>query len=131
MEPIISPFFFYFINLVDNVWGVSIAAAIISGVAAVVILVCCICESDYSGDSFSEAYNGHYKKVTRRSILICVFCTAICLFVPSKETMIEMAIAKNVTAQNIELAKDSVKGIIDYTIESVEKLRGDSNSDKK
>lgn len=130
MEPIISPFFFYFINLVDNVWGVSIAAAIVSGVAVCILLVICACESDNECDSFSDIYNNHYKKVTRRSILVCVVSIALCLFVPSKETMIEMAIAKNVTTQNIELAKDSIKGVIDYTIESVEKLRNDA-SDKK
>ena len=130
MEPIISPFFFYFINLVDNVWGVSIAASVVSGVVICVLLVCCVCESDSECDSFNNIYNERYKKITRRSILICVVSVAICLFVPSKETMIEMAIAKNVTAQNIELAKDSIKGVIDYTIESVEKLRSDA-SDKK
>ena len=130
MEPIISPFFFYFINLVENVWGVSIAAAIVSGVAICALLTCCACESDSEYESFNDIYNNHYKKVTRRSILICVISIVICLFVPSKETMIEMAIAKNVTSQNIELAKDSVKGIIDYTIESVEKIRNNT-SDKK
>lgn len=130
MEPIISPFFFYFINLVDNVWGVSIAAAIVSGVVVCVLLVCCACESESECDSFNNIYNERYKKVTRRSILICVISIVICLFVPSKETMIEMAIAKNVTSQNIELAKDSIKGVIDYTIESVEKLRS-NDSDKK
>lgn len=130
MEPIISPFFFYFINLVDNVWGVSIAAAIVSGVAVCILLVCCACETDNDCEPFSDVYNNHYKKITRRSILVCAISVAICLFVPSKETMIEMAIAKNVTTQNIELAKDSIKGVIDYTIESVEKLRSNASDNK-
>lgn len=129
MEPIISPWFFYFLNCVNNIWGISLVLAITSGVLALIIFIAVMCEYDeYGSENFSEYWKRYDKKFINKAILICVFGTIITVFVPSKETMIEMAVAKNVTEKNVELAKDTVKSMIDYTIESVTKL---SNKDDK
>ena len=127
MEPIISPWFFYFLNCVNNIWGVFLAIAIVSGVAALITFIAALCEFADSSMDFGEFYK-HYKKIINKEIFICIFGTLLTVFTPSKETMIEMAVAKNVTEKNIELAKDTVKSMIDYTIESATKL---SNKDDK
>lgn len=130
MEPIISPWFFYFLNCVNNIWGVSLVVAIASGLVAAITVIIALCEfvDDEEYKNFSGYYEKYHKRLVNKAIFICVLGTLLTVFIPSKETMIEMAVAKNVTEKNVELAKDTVKNLIDYTIESVTKL---SNKDSK
>lgn len=95
------------------------------------IIILCMYD-EYGRENFSEYWKRHDKKFINKAILICIFGTVFTVFVPSKETMIEMAVAKNITEKNVELAKDTVKSMIDYTIESVTKLSNkDDEKDSK
>ena len=90
MEPVISPWLFYFIDVVGAIKVVGIIVALIS---AIVFLI-----------SFLEEENG----ITLISFIVLIISLLIIIFVPSSDTLIKMTIAKNVTYDAVDTAKDVV-----------------------
>lgn len=47
----------------------------------------------------------------------------LAIFVPNKDTLVEMQIAQVVTKSNIELTVESIKDIVDYIVQSIASLK--------
>jgi hypothetical protein len=54
---------------------------------------------------------------------VSVISIIAAIFIPSREALIEMQVAKFVTYENAELSIDAVKSIIDYIINAVQNLK--------
>ena len=103
MNPIVNPLFFYFANVVDTLCCVigifGIISLIIFAVAALICLLVCI---EYEGD-VEDVYAFYAsKKVIKWSIVISIILWTIVIFIPSKEVLIEMEVAKYATPDNIK-----------------------------
>jgi uncharacterized protein involved in cysteine biosynthesis len=59
---------------------------------------------------------------TKRMAVIGVLCMLLAVFVPSKNTIIEMIVAQNITVNNINAGEEKVKEAIDYLVEKVKEV---------
>lgn len=90
MEPIINPWLFYFFDVVDAIKIIGMTLAVTS------ILTLLI--------SFAEGEDG----VAFVSFIVLIVSLLAAIFVPSSDTLIKMTIAKNVTYDAVDAAKDVV-----------------------
>lgn len=121
MNPIISPLTIYLINLMDPLHAVFIGACIVFLILGILNGI------DYldNKDSSTEKYQKQAQKAlgrTRRMAVICVLCMLLAVFVPSKNTIIEMIVAQNITINNINAGEEKVKEAIDYLVEKVKEV---------
>lgn len=110
MKPIISPWFFYLISVLDKLQIVAALFLIAS------VILGAICLLDWADGEFGK----EDMKFIKRMFITLFISLSIVLIVPSKETMCEMMVANYVTENNIETAKDDVKELVDYIVEKFE-----------
>ncbi|MBO4543564.1 MAG: hypothetical protein J5725_10340 [Bacteroidales bacterium] len=120
MNYIINPSWFYWISVVN---GLQTFLIILAVVLAVVAIICFITayEEGECGD------NENSKKWAKRGIICTVTAIAIaiiCIFIPSKSTLIEMQIAKFATYENAEWTADKIKEAVDYIINAIQNMKG-------
>ena len=102
MEPVISPWVFY---LIDSANGLKLGAFIF-GIIIGFILFCYGILSFGDADSKEEEKSAKMKMKT--GITICIIGIVLFLIVPSSDTVMKMVIAKNVTYDAVDAAKDVV-----------------------
>ena len=117
MNYIIKPSWFYWLSVVDAVRIACIGCIIITGVATMILL---FARGDcYEGDD-------EYKAITKwieSCIVLMAICVLIVIFVPSKQTLIEMQIAKYATYENAQWTVEGLKSAVDYVIKALERLK--------
>jgi NADH:ubiquinone oxidoreductase subunit 6 (subunit J) len=111
MEPIINPWFFYLVNLLDRVLIVTTIVLIISVIGVVFTLFV------LSDNLFDEEEAKTCKKWNKISMIALLISTFMLVATPSKETVYEMVVASYITENNIEAAKDNAKDLVDYIID--------------
>ena len=100
---IINPWIFYLISLSDTLkWATGILAII----AFIGVWI------------FYDEKN----KYAKRCFIVGCISLVICLFLPSKDICYKMLIASQVTTENIENAKETVKDVVDYIIEATKNI---------
>lgn len=102
MDPVINPWVFYLIDGASTLkWG-----ALIFGLVIGLILLF------YGALSFDDADSKEEEKSAKRKmktgIAIVVIGAVLFVFLPSSETVMKMVIAKNVTYDAVDAAKDVV-----------------------
>ena len=102
MEPVINPWVFYLIDGASTLkWG-----ALAFGSVLGLIFIC------LGSLAFDEACSREEEKYAKRKmktgLTICIIGIVLFLIVPSSETVMKMAIAKNVTYDAVDAAKDVV-----------------------
>lgn len=133
MEPIISPWFIYLAGIVDPL---KTALGLVScvGFIALVIAIMAYFITDPRQEvgvpeARQELESDHRVVVSCLRIVLVVTVTAFTLqtIIPSKQTMIAMAVANMVTVDNIKSANDFVKSNVqDYVnmiVEAVNKAK--------
>lgn len=108
MTPIISPWFFYLLQIVDGL-GVSfiIAAstiAVYGGVKWFIIFI------GGDGDTDAPSYKEGAKIGKKLLIAMAVFWF-LSILVPTKTTCLEMLVAQNVTYERVEIVGQTVEDI--------------------
>lgn len=115
--PIISPWIFYLISVVE---GVSCLFAVILAVTVIVVIINWISYLMFQVDYGDFDEEGCVKKrkntmdITKKCASIGLICLIVNVFVPSKETMYTMLVAQTVTYENVEVATDTIKESVDY-----------------
>lgn len=104
---------FYWLHVISSLRDACIALLVISFVVgiAVAFSVCCICDDDIEKE---------VKRIIKFCCVVSIISTVILVFVPTKETMIEMMIARQVTTQNVEAGVEEIKGAVDYVIQAIQ-----------
>ena len=121
MNYIIDPKLVYWISVASAIKIFIISIAVITLVICMVVLIVYLAD-DYGYDDDEEAKT-KLKSLFKVTIVPVAFIF-ISLFVPSKETSVEMIIASKVTTESIQTTKEEIYNIIDYT---VEKIYGNNN----
>ena len=110
MTYIINPMWFYWMHVLENarvVLGVVIASCILGAVVSVALWA-------------DECISGQKLKNLETSFFIIgVACVLLFPFLPSKETMIEMMVAKYATVENAEMTVEAIKNLVDYIMQAV------------
>ena len=113
MEPIISPSIFYWFEIISNL---KILLSILFGLSCVGLVFCIV---SFIAILVEEELETHTGKIIKK---LCKFCTIITsifgllsIFIPSKETLMTMIVAKYVTPDNIT----AVGGTIEESVSSI------------
>lgn len=102
MEPVINPWVFYLIDVADCLkWG-----ALIFGASFAVALLAVGFWG--MGDAINDEEEKIAKKRIKTGIIIGVASAVVFIIVPSSDTVMKMVIAKNVTYDAVDAAKDVV-----------------------
>lgn len=134
MDYVISPWFFYWINVASGIVGLFVAISIILGILVLVSLIAGLVYKyvEMPVNYFREGSGERDKissklwlKITKITSPIFILFVLLVIFTPGKDTLIQMMIAKNVTYTNIEKLSDktmnSAKELIDYIFEKTQR----------
>lgn len=127
-EPIISPWIFYWMSVVDNL---RILLSCIGAMAFAIALWLCL---DWIVE-FCSGKNDSAKHIQKAKTLACIglVCSILFSFIPSEKTLTRMIVASYVTPQNIEIMQGEANKSVDYLINKIIEVgekweqRGQSN----
>jgi formate hydrogenlyase subunit 3/multisubunit Na+/H+ antiporter MnhD subunit len=119
MNYIIDPMWVYWVNVVDWLKGAVLAIAIITTVVAFLRFVTAMADKDWD----SESENKQKMKCARVLAVIAVIAFICSAFIPSKQTLIEMQVAKFATYENAEWTVETIKQAVDYIAEAIGSLK--------
>ena len=102
MEPVISPWVFY---LIDNAGGLKWGAFIFGVIVGLIFIMYGAFLLDEACTKKEEKYA---KKKVKTGIAILIIGLALFFIMPSSETVMKMVVAKNVTYDAVDAAKDVV-----------------------
>lgn len=122
MKPIINPVAIYVINLMGSLR----VGLIIGAVIFAALTIFCAAEymdmKDGNSDEDKQMTKDFYRSSKR--FLICFVLTLILVvFVPSKDTCVEMLVASYVTPDNIDAGVEKTKESIDYIVEKIKEVQ--------
>lgn len=121
MDYIINPMWFYWLQIIDSLRTVCVLFAVFSSIACTIIWCIACYELSYSNPE-DEDYR-RYKRIAVILTPVTVFFILCIIFLPSKNTMIEMQIARYATRQNVEFGIDAIKSATDYVIQAIQQLK--------
>ena len=102
MEPVINPWLFYLIEVVDSL------KLVFGGLGFAIGLVLIISGQFDSGCTYDESVKKKCQKKKKIGLAVLLVGCFICVLIPSSDTLIKMTIAKNVTHDAVDAAKDVV-----------------------
>lgn len=120
--PIVNPIWFY---LSDFFGELNLFVWIFVFLCIVGTVICFISASDEYGEE-----NAFFYKVSKRFGIATIIFAIIAVAVPSSNTVQEIAVANIVTYENVEAAKGEATELIDYIIDSVDKLNSSKDDNK-
>lgn len=119
MNYIIDPMWFYWISVADNL---IVTCAVIGGLFGILSMFFgAILVSNMEYGQNDSDYRAA-KKVLKVSIPLSVLFILLSVFLPSKEVLIEMQIAKFATYEDAEWAIDAIKSLVDYIVEAIKSV---------
>ena len=101
MEPVINPLLFYLIEVAD---GLKISF----GVLGVVIGLGFILAGQIGSDTYAEDEKKKCQNQKRIGLAVLLAGCFACVLIPSSDAILKMVIAKNVTYDAVDAAKDVV-----------------------
>lgn len=114
---VISPWFFYFINIVEGLdiafWVFAVSGLAIGGLTLAAFAM---------GELDERDMNPKTAKKIFISGLIFMF---LAILTPSQQTCVQMLIADNVTYERLEMAGNTMEGIYQDILDLTETLMGD------
>lgn len=135
MEPIISPWFFYFMEVGDSLDIVAFVFAVIAGIVWAGLWIAALCQFDeyntFKENLQDKAFQVCWRLGKKAMIIMFVLITTT-VAIPSKQTMVEMVVTQQITPDNLDKGKDVVKSATDYIFEKLKETKStDSSSDSK
>lgn len=125
---IINPSWFYWLNVIDTIgtfFGVIVVFSIGGTIASTIgYLICHGSIADYPDYSDGEkAILPVWKRILKISIITAAVAGVFLVFIPSKNTLIEMQIARYATYENAEWTVETIKAAVDYIVEAINSLK--------
>ena len=125
MEPIISPWTIYLINLTYNISQLLLAIStmcLIFSVAATLILI-----FSYGDYEYEEKLCNKCIKFIKYSIPIMFITATIHTFIPSRDVMIAMVVSSYITPDNLyganEVIKANLQDYINIIVEAINRVK--------
>lgn len=128
MNYIINPSWFYWLGVVQSMRGFMVAAFIVAiiivGVSLIIIPVEVKMIQDFPTMCADERKAVmFFTKALKISIGVYIAAALFLIFVPSKDTLIEMMIAKQATYENATWTLDALKSAVDYVVQAIQSLK--------
>lgn len=134
MNPIISPWSIYLINVLSglkNIFIVAVAAAILVGIGNAIYFLIVI-DSPYYNEDDEKDQNKilNIKKCFKKSVVGLIISALLFVITPSKDTMYTMLALDNLTTDNIQAIGKTGKDVIDYVADQIDKIvNGNQSND--
>jgi uncharacterized membrane protein len=109
MEPIISPWVIYAVQLLDNLRDVAMILFVLSGIASVLLAIPVILDD-----------KDLPKKYLKKAVIIAAICGGMDIIIPNKETMITMIAASYITPDNVQMTQGNIVEFIKQISEAVQ-----------
>ena len=107
MEPIISPWTIYLINLTHNISQLLLVITTICAIfSAAAMLAIFMCVDDWGPDT---ELHDKCTKFLKYSIPTILIATTINTFIPSRDAMIAMIVSSYITPDNLNGANEAIK----------------------
>ena len=120
MTPVINPWVFYWISILDDLDSILKIATILSLIIIIWILF---------GKEDCEESDLEFLKKTVKYMTITFFVSLfLIIFIPSSETITKMIVAQNVTYERIETTTDTVQTVYE---DIMELFKENENNKKK
>lgn len=113
--PIINPIMIYLMNVMSKIGEMAPFILIFS----IFVLALLFVTSPARNSSEDKRQHKAIIKIATITATISLFLS---IFIPSRDTMIAMLVAKHVTIENIQSGKEVVKDSIDYIFEKIKEL---------
>lgn len=131
MKPIINPWIMYVIGLVNNISFI-FAVVIFFLLSAIIIVAATgfvkFVENYDNFDEFLE-YNHTAVKWFKKGCISLIIAGIVMILIPSEKTLYSMVVLENVTPNNIEIAGNTGKDVIDYLFDKIDQMN-DEEEDK-
>lgn len=115
MKPIINPWLFYIVDVIDNFKSACFILILLIVIAFGAIVLIEIGEAADELELDEVKVIKTLKKMVAAGVLLMTFD----MLLPSKKTCYQMMIASQVTDNNIQKAEDVIKGSVDYIFEKI------------
>lgn len=115
MTPIINPWLFYLVDVIDNFKSACFILILLIVIAFGAIVLIEI------GEAADELELDEVKviKTLKKIVVAGVLLMTLNMLLPSKKTCYQMMIASQVTDNNIQKAEDVIKDSVDYIFEKI------------
>lgn len=112
----INPIWFYLMNVSEGIKTLLCVGGAVAFVVSMFAFVTWVIDNDVtiSDDDEKKVF-----KLFKKIIITSFISLLIGLFLPSKETCIEMMIASQVTHENVAATKEEIHELIDYVTDKV------------
>ena len=118
MNYIIDPGIFYWMSVLSSLKVVCIIVLVGTFISSAVVIT--MIADDFSYDDEEQKTQ---KKILTALLVAAIVSILGVVFIPSKETMVEMLVAKMATEQNVKLSVDTIKNLIDYIVEASKAIK--------
>lgn len=112
-EPIISPWIFYWMSVIDNLHSL---IGFIGLLATGITMWFCL---DWIVKLGDKDYSVKYKQKIKLFACIGLVCAVLFALIPSQTTLTRMIVASYVTPQNIEIMQGEANKSVDYLINKI------------
>ena len=128
MNYIINPSWFYWLGVVNSMRGFMLAAFIVAIILIGVSLILILWNTDMIREFPTMCADERktlrfFTKALKVAIGVCIVAGLFLVFVPSKDTLIEMMIAKQATYENATWTVDALKSAVDYVVQAIQSLK--------
>lgn len=136
MDYIVNPSWFYWLNTIEAFriifFGILVCLILASVVILIALALAFFEGKDYK-DHLDEDGNPTdpdwktylmTKKLAKIILPITIVFAIITAFIPSKETIISMMIAKYATKTNVNMTIEGIKSVVDYIINAMKEIKG-------
>lgn len=127
MNYIINPIWFYWMSVVDAVKGILLTLTIISSIAFLFLAIARVVTfvETVNEDDNEEVVKvkSALKKAFNIVLGVLIISTIATIFIPPKNTLIEIQVAKYATYENTEQMVENIKIAVDYVVESIKSLK--------
>ena len=124
MTPIISPWVFYIMPVVEGFSFLSIMASVFGIIVTSIILINLYDEK--TSCLKNEDVIKLLERLKKKAVTLTIVFMILAVFIPREHTITKMIIAKNVTYERVEVVGDTVETVYNDIMELFDKS-GDSN----
>ena len=123
MNYIINPAWFYWMSVVSGIKKVVLVVAMLMLFPCVGFFINACVEAESGCDGFEDDDAKRSLKVSGKWLTISIILFVVFAFVPSKDTLIEMQVAKLATVENANWTLETIKSAVDYIVEAIKSMK--------
>lgn len=119
MEPIINPMHIYFIEALGSIRFIARLAIVVLAAVLIILFISWMCNVGYG---FSDNKAKSTMQMLKKVAVATLITSFIWMVFPSTKTAYTMLAMNYITQDNVDLAGDSAKEVVDYVFEKVKEI---------